>query len=121
MTITVDHNSNCGTSPNVVMMIWNSGEEPTIIEYLKTPPPRDERVDLIRSAGLAPRPRLWCRGTPYESPDLVDPKIGDDVVIDPMTRHPILINRPIVVAPNGVKLCRPSGGGPGCPAQAAAG
>jgi arsenate reductase (glutaredoxin) len=108
VTITVYHNPNCGTSRNVVAMIRNSGAEPTIIEYLKTPPSRDELVDLIRRAGITPRQLLRRKGTPYDDLGLDDPAIGDDTLIDLMIKHPILINRPIVVTPRGVKLCRPS-------------
>jgi arsenate reductase (glutaredoxin) len=89
-------------------MIRNSGAEPTIIEYLKTPPSRDELVDLIRRAGITPRQLLRRKGTPYEALGLDDPTIADDTLIDLMIEHPILINRPIVVTPTDVKLCRPS-------------
>jgi arsenate reductase (glutaredoxin) len=108
VTITVYHNPNCGTSRNVVAMIRNSGAEPTIIEYLKTPPSREELVDLIRRAGLTPRQLLRRKGTPYDELGLDDPTIADDTLIDLMIEHPILINRPLVVTPRGVKLCRPS-------------
>jgi arsenate reductase (glutaredoxin) len=108
VTITVYHNPNCGTSRNVVAMIRNSGAEPTIIEYLKTPPSREELVDLIRRAGLTPRQLLRRKGTPYDELGLDDPTIADDTLIDLMIEHPILINRPIVVTATDVKLCRPS-------------
>lgn len=108
VTITVYHNPNCGTSRNVVAMIRNSGAEPTIIEYLKTPPSREELVDLIRRAGITPRQLLRRKGTPYDELGLDDPTIADDTLIDLMIEHPILINRPIVVTPTDVKLCRPS-------------
>ena len=89
-------------------MIRNSGEEPRIIEYLKNPPSREELVDLIRRMGIAPRDLLRRNGTPYDALGLDDPKFTDDVLIDLMVEQPILINRPIVVTPLGVKLCRPS-------------
>ena len=108
MTITIYHNPACGTSRNVLAMIRNSGEEPQIIEYLKTPPGRAELVDLIARAGIAPRALLRRKGTPYDELGLDDPHLSDDQLIDAMIAHPILINRPIVVTPLGVKLCRPS-------------
>jgi arsenate reductase (glutaredoxin) len=89
-------------------MIRNSGEEPRIIEYLKTPPSRDELVDLIARAGITPRELLRRKGTPYDELGLDDPALTDDQLIDAMIAHPILINRPLVVTPQGVRLCRPS-------------
>lgn len=106
--ITIYHNPQCGTSRNVLAMIRNSGEEPTIIEYLKTPPTRDELSDLLRRVGITPRELLRRRGTPYHELGLDDPALTDDELIDHMVRQPILINRPIVVTPLGVRLCRPS-------------
>jgi arsenate reductase (glutaredoxin) len=108
MTITIYHNPACGTSRNVLGLIRNSGEEPVIIEYLKTPPSRDELIDLIRRMGIAVRDLLRRKGTPFDELGLEDPTLTDDQLIDAMMAHPILINRPIVVTPNGVKLCRPS-------------
>lgn len=108
MTITIYHNPKCGTSRNVLAMIRNSGEEPAVIEYLKTPPSREELVDLIGRMGISPRDLLRRKGTPYDDLDLDDQKWSDDDLIDFMIEHPILINRPIVVTPLGVKLCRPS-------------
>lgn len=108
MTITIYHNPACGTSRNVLAMIRNSGEEPRIIEYLKTPPGRAELVDLIARASIAPRALLRRKGTPYDELGLDDPRLTDDQLIDAMIAHPILINRPLVVTPLGVKLCRPS-------------
>ncbi|MBK8176074.1 MAG: arsenate reductase (glutaredoxin) [Rhodospirillales bacterium] len=108
MTITIYHNPKCGTSRNVLAMIRNSGEEPRVVEYLKTPPGRAELVDLISRAGMTPRDLLRRKGTPYDDLGLDDPTIGEDALIDAMIEHPILINRPIVVTPLGVKLCRPS-------------
>jgi arsenate reductase len=89
-------------------MIRNAGEEPNIIEYLKTPPSRSQLVDLISRAGISPRDLLRRKGTPYDELGLDDPKFTDDELIDAMIAHPILINRPLVVTPLGVKLCRPS-------------
>ncbi len=108
MTITIYHNPACGTSRNVLAMIRNSGEEPRIIEYLKTPPAREQLVDLIRQMGIAPRDLLRRKGTPYAELGLDDPAFTDDEMIDRMVEQPILINRPIVVTALGVKLCRPS-------------
>jgi arsenate reductase (glutaredoxin) len=108
MTVTIYHNPDCGTSRNVLAMIRNSGEEPRIIEYLKTPPSRAELIDLIARMGLAVRDLLRQKGTPYEALGLADPAVSDGALIDAMMAHPILINRPIVVTPLGVKLCRPS-------------
>jgi arsenate reductase len=108
VTITIYHNPACGTSRNVLAMIRNSGEEPQIIEYLKTPPGRAELVDLIARAGIAPRALLRRKGTPYDELGLDDPRLTDDQLIDAMIAHPLLINRPLVVTPLGVKLCRPS-------------
>ncbi|MGY3137108.1 arsenate reductase [Bradyrhizobium sp. USDA 4501] len=108
MTITIYHNPACGTSRNALAMIRQSGEEPEIVEYLKTPPARDTLVSLIKAMGMTPRALLREKGTPYAALDLANPKWSDDELIDFMIAHPILINRPIVVSPNGVKLCRPS-------------
>lgn len=108
MTITIYHNPKCETSRNVLAVIRNSGEEPRIIEYLQTPPGRGELVELIRQMGISPRELLRRKGTPYDELGLDDPKFGDDALIDFMIAQPILINRPIVVTPLGVKLCRPS-------------
>jgi arsenate reductase len=108
VTITIYHNPACGTSRNVLALIRNSGEEPRVVEYLKTPPTREELAALIRRMGLRPRELLRRKGTPYDALGLDDPKFSDDALIDLMIEHPILINRPIVVTPLGVKLCRPS-------------
>ncbi len=89
-------------------MIRNSGDEPEIIEYLKTPPSRDELVSLITRMGMPVRDLLRRKGTPYDALGLDDPNLDDDALVDAMMDHPILINRPIVVSPLGVKLCRPS-------------
>jgi len=108
VTITIYHNSKCGTSRNVLAMIRNSGEEPEIIEYLKTPPSRAVLVDLVSRMGIPARDLLRRKGTPYDELSLDNPDLTDDELIDRMMEHPILINRPIVVSPLGVKLCRPS-------------
>jgi arsenate reductase len=108
MTITIYHNPACGTSRNTLGLIRNSGEEPRIVEYLKTPPDRDELQALIAAMGIAPRALLREKGTPYRDLGLDDPKWSDDALIDFMLAHPILINRPIVVTPRGTMLCRPS-------------
>jgi arsenate reductase len=107
-TITIYHNPACGTSRNVLGLIRNSGEEPTIIEYLKTPPGRDTLQALIAAMGVPVRDILREKGTPYAELDLGNPKWSDDDLIGFMLQHPILINRPIVVTPLGVRLCRPS-------------
>lgn len=108
MTVTIYHNPACGTSRNTLGLIRNSGEEPVIIEYLKSPPSRDELVSLIRRMGIPVRDVLRRKGTPYDELGLDNPALTDDQLIDAMMAHPILINRPIVVTPRGVKLCRPS-------------
>jgi arsenate reductase len=108
MSIIIYHNPACGTSRNTLAMIRQSGEEPEVIEYLKTPPARDRLVELIKAMGMAPRDILRHKGAPYPELGLDDPKLTDDQLIDSMIAHPILINRPIVVTPKGVKLCRPS-------------
>ncbi|MBS5904685.1 arsenate reductase (glutaredoxin) [Roseomonas sp. NAR14] len=108
MTITIFHNPACGTSRNVLALIRNSGEEPEVIEYLKTPPTRDVLADLIRRMGVPVRDVLREKGTPYAELGLGDLSLTDDQLLDAMMAHPILINRPIVVTPLGVKLCRPS-------------
>ena len=108
MTVTIYHNPKCGTSRNTLAMIRQSGEEPEIIEYLKTPPSRKKLVELIAAMGIAPRDLLRRKGTPYDELGLDDPKWSDDQLIDFMVEHPILMNRPVVVSPLGAKLCRPS-------------
>ncbi|MCE2576760.1 arsenate reductase (glutaredoxin) [Komagataeibacter sp. FNDCR2] len=108
MTITIYHNPACGTSRNVLALIRNSGEEPRIIEYLKTPPSRAGLVDLIARMGVPVRSVLREKGTPFHELGLDNPALSDDALIDAMIAHPILINRPIVVTPLGVALCRPS-------------
>lgn len=108
MTITIYHNPACGTSRNTLDMIRQSGEEPVVIEYLKTPPTREKLQSLIVAMGISPRDLLREKGTPYAELGLADLKCSDEQLIDQMMAHPILINRPIVETPKGVKLCRPS-------------
>lgn len=108
MNVTIYHNPACGTSRNTLAMIRQSGEEPQVIEYLKTPPAREELVKLIDAIGITPRELLREKGTPYGELGLGDPSLTDDALIDAMMAHPILINRPIVVTEKGAALCRPS-------------
>jgi len=108
MDIIVYHNPDCGTSRNTLAMIRNAGVEPHIIEYLKTPPTRIMLTQLIGRMGISIRVLLREKGTPYAELGLDDPQLSDDKLLDAMMAHPILINRPIVVSPKGVKLCRPS-------------
>jgi arsenate reductase (glutaredoxin) len=108
LTVTIYHNPACGTSRNVLALIRNSGEEPRVSEYLKTPPNREELVNLIARMGMSVRDVLRRKGTPYDDLGLDDPALTDEAFIDAMVVHPILINRPIVVTDKGVKLCRPS-------------
>jgi arsenate reductase len=108
MTITIYHNPDCGTSRNTLAMIRQSGAEPTIVEYLKSPPSRQRLTELIAAMGLSARALLREKGTPYKALGLDDPKWSDDELLDVMMAHPILINRPIVATPKGVRLCRPS-------------
>src|SRR5271157_5281242 len=108
MSIVIYHNPACGTSRNTLAMIRQSGEEPEVIEYLKTPPSRQKLKELIAAMGIPARAVLREKGTPYSELGLGDPKWSDDELIDFMLAHPILINRPIVVTPKGVRLCRPS-------------
>jgi len=108
LTVTIYHNPDCGTSRNVLALIRNSGEEPDIIEYLKTPPSRETLVELIGRMGIRVHDLLRQKGTPYAALGLDDESLPDGALLDAMLAHPILINRPIVVTPLGVKLCRPS-------------
>ncbi len=108
MSMTIYHNPKCGTSRNTLEMIRKSGVEPQVIEYLKTPPSREELVDLIKCTGLPVRDILRQKGTPYDELGLGEDRWTDDQLIDFMMEHPILINRPIVVSEKGVRLCRPS-------------
>ena len=106
--IVIYHNPECGTSRNTLGLIRNAGIEPHIIEYLKTPPARALLVELIDRAGISPRDLLREKGTPYAELGLDDTSLSDDALVEAMMTHPILINRPLVVSPLGVKLCRPS-------------
>lgn len=106
--IIIYHNPACRTSRNTLGLIRNSGVEPRVIEYLKTPPVRALLVDLIARAGLTTRSLLREKGTPYADLGLANTDLNDDALIDAMIEHPILINRPLVVTPLGVRLCRPS-------------
>jgi arsenate reductase len=106
--IIIYHNPECGTSRNALALIRNAGIEPHVVEYLKTPPSRALLESMIARAGITTRALLRERGTPYAELGLGDPTLGDTQLIDAMMAHPVLINRPLVVSPLGVKLCRPS-------------
>lgn len=106
--ITIYHNPKCGTSRNVLAMIRNSGVEPTVVEYLKTPLSKAELQALLQRMGVGVRDVLRQKGTPYDELDLANPKWSDDELLDFIGQHPILLNRPIVVTPLGARLCRPS-------------
>jgi arsenate reductase len=108
VNVTIYHNPDCGTSRNTLAMIRQSGEEPVIIEYLRHAPSRARLVELIEAMAIPARALLRQKGTPYAELGLADAQWSDDQLIDFMLAHPILINRPIVVTPKGVKLCRPS-------------
>ncbi|MFG1244134.1 arsenate reductase (glutaredoxin) [Xanthobacter versatilis] len=108
MDVIIYHNPACGTSRNTLAMIRNAGIEPHVIEYLKTPPSRTLLAELIARAGLTVRGALREKGTPYAELGLADEALSDDALLDAMMAHPILINRPLVVSPKGVRLCRPS-------------
>jgi arsenate reductase (glutaredoxin) len=108
MDVTIYHNPACGTSRNTLAMIRNAGIEPTVIEYLKTPPSRETLAGMIADAGLTVREAIREKGTPYQELGLDNPDLGDDALLDAMLAHPILINRPFVVTPMGTRLARPS-------------
>lgn len=108
MTITIYHNPNCGTSRNTLAMIRQSGEEPVVIEYLRTPPDRATVATLIADAGLTVREALRRKDTPYDELGLADLSLSDARLLDAIEAHPILLNRPFVVTPKGTRLCRPS-------------
>ena len=108
MDVIIYHNPDCGTSRNTLAMIRNAGVEPHVIEYLKTPPSRDMLTRLIARMGISARELLSEKGTPYAERGLGDPALSEAQLLDAMMAHPILINRPIVVSPKGVRLCRPS-------------
>ncbi len=108
MSITIYHNPACGTSRNTLALIRNSGVEPEVIEYLKTPPSKERLQQLLAGMGLGARDLLRQKGTPYDELGLADPQWTDDELLDFVVQHPILLNRPVVVTPLGAKLCRPS-------------
>ena len=108
MKITIYYNPDCGTSRNTLALIRNTGVEPEVVEYLKNPPSRQELKELIANAGLAVRDALREKGTPYAALGLDNPALTDDELLDAMVSHPLLMNRPFVVTPDGVRLCRPS-------------
>lgn len=108
MSVTIYHNPACGTSRNTLGLIRNAGIEPVVIDYLTDPPDRATLRDLIAAAGLTVRAALRQKDTPYHELGLDDPLLTDDQLLDAMLAHPILINRPFVVTPAGVRLCRPS-------------
>lgn len=108
MDVIIYHNPDCGTSRNTLAMIRNAGVEPHVIEYLKTPPTRAMLTQLTARMGISVRALLREKGTPYAELGLGDPYLADDQLLDAMMAHPILINRPIVISPKGVRLCRPS-------------
>lgn len=108
MSVTIYHNPDCGTSRNTLALIRHAGIEPTVVEYLKNPPTREQLIKLIDEAMLRPREALREKGTPFAELGLGSPGIADEAIIDAMLRHPILINRPFVVTPMGTRLCRPS-------------
>lgn len=105
---TIYHNPACGTSRNTLALIRNTGEEPTVIEYLKTPPTRATLIQMISDAGLSVRDAIRQKGSPYAELGLDNPQLSDDALIDAMLANPILINRPFVIADKGTRLCRPS-------------
>lgn len=108
MTVTIYHNPDCGTSRNTLAMIRQSGVEPTVIEYLKTPPSRDRIVELVSAAGMPLRDAVRKKDTPYEDLGLSSADVTDDTLLDAIQAHPILLNRPFVETPVGTRLCRPS-------------
>ncbi len=106
--VVIYHNPECETARNALALIRNAGIEPHIVEYVKTPPARTLLIDMIARASMTPRDLLRIKGTPYAALGLGDVALSDDALVDAMMAHPILINRPLVVSPLGVKLCRPS-------------
>ena len=108
MSVTIWHNPACGTSRNTLGLIRNSGEQPVVMEYLRTPPARDELAAAIRTAGLTVREALRRKGTPYDALGLHDPALSDNALLDALLAHPVPINRPFVFTERGVRLCRPS-------------
>lgn len=108
MTVTIYHNPACGTSRNTLDLIRHAGIEPTVVEYLKTPPAKETLAKMIADSGLSVRQAIREKGTPYEELGLADPALSDDQLLDAMIETPILINRPLVVTDMGTRLCRPS-------------
>ena len=108
MSVTIYHNPDCGTSRNTLAMIRQSGVEPIVIEYLKTPPSRSRIMELVAAAGIPLRDALRKKDTPYEALGLADPAKTDDELLDAIEAHPILLNRPFVETSIGTRLCRPS-------------
>ena len=108
MDVIIYHNPQCGTSRNTLALIRSAGIEPRVVEYLKTPPAREDLKRLIGQMGVPVREVIRQKGTPFAELGLDDPSLTDDQLLDAMMEHPILINRPIVVTPLGVRLCRPS-------------
>ena len=108
MTVTIYHNPACGTSRNTLEIIRHAGIEPVVIEYLKTPPSKEELAKIIADSGLSVRAAIREKGTPYEELGLADPALSDDQLLDVMIATPILINRPLFVTDMGTRLCRPS-------------
>ena len=108
MDVVIYHNPDCGTSRNTLALIRHSGIEPTVVEYLRDPPSREQLVAMIAAAGLGVRDALRRKGTPYDDLGLDDPTLTDDQLLDAMLAHPVLINRPFVVTDTGTRLCRPS-------------
>lgn len=108
MTTVIHHNPECGTSRNTLEMIRASGEEPVVIEYLKTGWTRPQLLALFAGAGLTPREAMRIGKSPAEDLGLTDPSVSDEAILDAMLEHPVLVNRPIVVTPKGIRLCRPS-------------
>ena len=107
-SVTIYHNPNCETSRNTLALIRNTGIEPVVIEYLKTPPTREQLVEMIEAAGLSVRAALREKGTPFAELGLGDPGLSDAQLLDAMLAHPILINRPFVITERGTRLSRPS-------------
>lgn len=107
-SVTIFHNPSCGTSRNVLALIREQGIEPKVVEYLKTPPSRDELRSLAAAMGVPVRELLRQRGTPYDELGLGDPKWSDEQLLDFIGQHPLLLNRPIVATPLGTRLCRPA-------------
>jgi len=108
MSITIYHNPDCGTSRNVLALIRHAGIEPTVIEYLKTPPSKEKLQALVSAMGIHVRALLREKGTPYAALGLGDERWSEDQLFDFIVQHPILMNRPVVETPLGTKLCRPS-------------